>query len=201
MTILTSTSSYTLVQILTRNANLGDWSWKVWTEKNVVVRLKALFTVYLRVCKLFFWVESGKMLLKCTSALHERKIFFGALAHGRHNNENVASFHLISSLSNALRLNAKTTSRTSSISSWLSQVTTNSVWWGEPNSWVADSLFKITCWLSPTVVCNNSHRSPTINTETFEYISGCSVQHVQLPVCHPVSKEQERRDQRHSEWM
>ena len=34
MTILTSTSSYTLVQILTRNAILGDWSWKVWTEKN-----------------------------------------------------------------------------------------------------------------------------------------------------------------------
>ena len=34
MIILTSTSSYTLVQILTRKANLGDWSWNVWTEKS-----------------------------------------------------------------------------------------------------------------------------------------------------------------------
>ena len=115
LTILTSTSSYTLVQILKRNANLGDWSWKVWTEKNVVVRLIALFTIYLRVCKLFFSVESGKMFLKCTSALHERKIFFSALTHGRHNNDNVVSLHLISSLWNAPRLNATITSRTSSI--------------------------------------------------------------------------------------
>ena len=101
----------------------------------------ALFTVYLWVCKLLFWLKNWekcrwnvhvktskkKMLKALTSALHERKASFSALTHGRHQNENFFSGYLISSLWNAQRLNAKITYRNSSIPSWLSQVITNSV--------------------------------------------------------------------------